>query len=58
MTTDKQKRAVIFCERILHNIIFRGDINDSIDVSKFLSEHLEDAKYLYLEMCCDYNALY
>ncbi len=58
MATDKQKRAVMFCERILHNINFHGDINDSTDVSNFLSEHLEDAKYLYLEMYCDYNALY
>ena len=43
MTTDKQKRAVSFCESWL-KIQFTGDINNFKDVSSFLSIYLEEAK--------------
>ena len=55
MTTDKQKAAVHFCEQWL-NITFNGDINNFQQVSNFLSEYLEEAKNLYDEVKCEYEA--
>lgn len=43
MTTERQKRAVRFCEAMT-DAEFEGDINDFNAVSAFLSEHLDHAK--------------
>lgn len=55
MTTNKQKDAVHFCERWL-NVTFNGDINNSRQVSNFLSIYLQEAKNLYNEIRCEYEA--
>ena len=55
MTTNKQKAAVHFCEQWL-NITFEGDIEDKHQVSTFLKEYLQEAKYLYNEIKCEYEA--
>lgn len=55
MTTNKQKAAIDFCERILH-ITFEGNLEDFFQVSSFLSKHLDEAKSVYLEIACDYEA--
>lgn len=55
MVTDRQKNAVHFCEEWLH-ISFEGNINSKQDVSDFLSEYLDEAKYLYMEIRCEYEA--
>lgn len=55
MTTKKQKAAVRFCEDYL-SIEFIGDIEDYHQVSNFLSEYLEDAKNLYEELRCEFEA--
>lgn len=54
MTTERQKAAVRFCEDILHNSPFKGDINNSSEVSQYLSDNLETAK----EICADATAGY
>ena len=54
-TTERQKSAVHFCEEWLH-ISFEGDINDRTQVSNFLAEYLDDAKNLYEEIRCEYEA--
>lgn len=43
MTTQRQKKAVRFCEIWLH-VTFDGDINNFNDVNKFLSIYLDCAK--------------
>lgn len=55
MTTDKQKATVHFCEQWL-NVTFEGDINNFRQVNNFLSEYLEEAKLLYNEIACEYEA--
>ena len=55
MTTGRQKAAVHFCEQWL-NITFNDDINNFQQVSNFLSEYLEEAKNLYEEVKCGYEA--
>ena len=55
MTTDRQKAAIHFCEQWL-NITFEGNINDRRQVSVFLGEYLQEAKNLYDEIRCDYEA--
>ena len=55
MITDKQKAAVHFCEQWL-NITFKGDIEDKYQVSTFLEEYLQEAKDLYNEIKCEYEA--
>lgn len=57
MTTDRQKRAVQYCEDWLH-IKFNGDLNNYKEVFNFLSENLESAKDIALEASCDYYAEY
>lgn len=54
MTTDRQKRAVRFCEKWLH-IVFNGDIDNFNEVSVFLSKHLDNAFMREEEAsyCCD-----
>ena len=54
-TTERQKSAVHFCEEWLH-ISFEGDINDRTQVSNFLAEYLDDAKNIYEEIRCEYEA--
>lgn len=54
-TTERQKSAVHFCEKWLP-ISFDGDINDRAQVSDFLAEYLDDAKNLYEEIRCEYEA--
>ena len=53
--TDRQKAAVHFCEEWL-NITFEGDIENKYQVSLFLQEYLQDAKNLYDEVKCEYEA--
>lgn len=55
MTTPRQKAAVHFCEQWL-KVTFEGDINNFNEVSNFLSEYLEEAKMLALEITCEYEA--
>ena len=55
MTTDRQKAAVHFCEQWL-DVTFNGDINNFKQVSYFLSTYLDDAKQLYDEIRCEYEA--
>ena len=55
MTTDRQKAAIHFCEQWL-NITFEGNINNRFEVSIFLREYLQEAKNLYDEIRCDYEA--
>lgn len=55
MTTDRQKAAVHFCEQWL-NITFEGDIENRYEVSAFLGEYLQEAKNLYEEIACEYEA--
>lgn len=45
MTTNRQKKAVGFCESVL-NVKFEGDLNDYHQVSVFLGKYLEYAKEL------------
>ena len=55
MTTNRQRAAVHFCEQWL-NITFEGNINDRCQVSAFLEEYLQEAKDLYNELRCEYEA--
>lgn len=55
MTTNRQKAAVHFCEQWL-NITFNGNIENRYEVSAFLSEYLQEAKDLYNELRCEYEA--
>ena len=55
MTTNRQKAAVQFCEQWL-SISFEGNIENKEQVSQFLSEYLDDAKNLYTEIRCEYEA--
>ena len=55
MITDRQKAAIHFCEQWL-NITFEGNIEDKHQVSIFLQEYLQEAKNLYDEIRCDYEA--
>ena len=43
MTTDKQKRAIAFCNEQCDEK-FTGDIDNFAEVSKYLSNHLAQAK--------------
>ena len=55
MTTNKQKAAIQFCEQWL-DVTFEGNIEDKYQVSNFLSEYLQEAKDLYNEIRCEYEA--
>ena len=55
ITTNRQRAAVHFCEQWL-NITFEGNIEDKYQVSAFLEEYLQDAKDLYDELRCEYEA--
>lgn len=54
-STIKQVTAVHFCEYML-NISFKGDINNRQECSRFLSEYLKQAKQMYTELKCEYEA--
>lgn len=54
MTTPKQKAAVKFCEQWL-SIEFTGDIENKTQVSRFLSEFLQEAQSSYNELKCEYE---
>ena len=54
-TTKRQRAAVHFCEQWL-NITFEGNIEDKYQVSIFLGEYLQEAKDLYDELRCEYEA--
>ena len=54
MTTEKQRRAVAFCERWL-NIKFNENVNDFEKVSRFLSINLDYAKAIYIDAYCSYQ---
>lgn len=43
MTTDRQKKAIMFCNETLPDK-FNGDINNFKEVSLYLSQHLAEAK--------------
>jgi len=58
MTTDKQKRAVRYCENWLKDVKFKGDINNFNEVSNFLSKHLDAAKDIALDAWCEYYVRY
>lgn len=55
MTTDRQKAAVYFCEQWL-NVTFEGNIENKYQVLIFLGEYLQEAKDLYNELRCEYEA--
>lgn len=55
ITTERQRAAVHFCEQWL-NITFEGNIKDKYQVSIFLGEYLQEAKDLYDELRCEYEA--
>ena len=52
---NRQIAAIHFCEEWL-NISFDGDIEDRQQVGSFLSEYLDDAKNIYEEVACEYEA--
>ena len=54
-TTKRQRAAVHFCEQWL-NITFEGNIENKYQVSAFLGEYLQEAKDLYDEIKCEYEA--
>lgn len=54
-STQRQQEAVRFCEEIL-DIKFNGDINNFLSCSQFLEIYLEDAKRVYQELKCEYEA--
>lgn len=54
-STIRQVAAVHFCEYIL-NISFKGNINSKQECSQFLSIYLEQAKQMYIELKCEYEA--
>ena len=58
MTTERQKKAVAFCETWLKDAKFTGDINNFNEVSNYLSECLDTAKDIALEAECEYYVRY
>ncbi len=49
MITESQRRAVLFCVDTLR-IPFRGGLQDFADVSRYLTDNLEDAKLVRKQM--------
>lgn len=49
MITESQRRAVLFCVDTLR-IPFRGDLQNFSDVSRYLTDNLEDAKLVRKQM--------
>lgn len=54
-STQGQKDAVILCEEML-GIEFTGNIDNFIECSNFLNKYLDDAKAVYTELKCEYEA--
>lgn len=54
-STQKQKDAISFCEE-LHFPKFEGNIENFIECSQYLALYLEDAKCMYEEIACEYEA--
>lgn len=54
-STERQRAAVHFCEQWL-KVEFKGDINNFSQVSDFLSLYLEEAKDMYEDARCEYEA--
>lgn len=54
-STPKQIAAVRFCES-LDFPKFTGNINIFCDCSSYLSKYLEQAKNMYVELSCEYEA--
>lgn len=48
MTTDRQKKAIEFCNNVLSDK-FKGDIDNFAEVSNYLALHLDEAKKKKLE---------
>lgn len=48
MTTDRQKKAIEFCNNILSEK-FTGDVDNFKEVSNYLALHLDEAKKKKLE---------
>ena len=44
MTTDRQKKAIEFCNNVLPHNKFVGDIDNFNEVSEYLSKNLANAK--------------
>lgn len=55
MTTERQKNAVHFCEECLQ-VEFEGDINNTKEVNIFLNLYLDDAKDVYNDLRCEFEA--
>lgn len=49
MITESQRRAVLFCVDTLR-IPFRGDLQSFADVSRYLTDNLDDAKLVRKQM--------
>lgn len=54
-STPKQVAAVRFCEN-LDFPEFTGNLDNFYDCSSYLSEYLEQAKSMYQELSCEYEA--
>ena len=54
-STPKQVAAVICCES-LNFPEFTGNLDNFYDCSAYLSEYLEQAKSMYQELSCEYEA--
>lgn len=53
--TERQLAALHFCEEVLC-IEYNGNLDDRYEVSTFLADCLDDAKCLYEELKCEYEA--
>ena len=53
-STQRQRKAVRFCEEIL-GVVFKDNIESSIDCRDFLSMYLDNAKEVYVNIQCEYG---
>lgn len=53
--TPKQKSAIEFCQD-MDFPEFTGNLDSFYDCSSYLSEYLEQAKSIYQELSCEYEA--
>ena len=54
-STPKQKSAIEFCQD-MNFPEFTGNLDNFYDCSSYLSEYLEQAKSMYQELSCEYEA--
>lgn len=54
-STSRQRAAVSFCEN-LDFPEFTGNLGNFYDCSSYLTEYLEQAKSMYQELSCEYEA--